>query len=526
MTGKPSRPVRLHPQRRPLPDGRRLAAPPGRRRGRGPLRRLRPRGPINPVAVEAMAEVGIDITAEHPKILTVEAVQRLRRRHHHGLRRHLPVLPRQALRGLGARDPAGQGIDAVRPIRDEIRARIEALLDRAAPRRQATTMDAAPRIVIIIGSGPAGYTAALYAARADLKPLVFEGSQSGGALMTTTEVENFPGFPDGIMGPELMDNMRGAGRDASAPSSSATTSCGRAGRPGQDGAHRATGDYTADAVILAIGSAYRELGVAREDDCPATACPGARPVTASSSATRTSPSSAAATPRWRRRPSSPGSPIGHHRAPPRLAAGQQDHGRRGPEPTRRSTSPGTPRSSRSSASGRSSGAAAARHRHRRRAHPRRHRAVRRDRPRPAQRAVSRAGRPRRRGLRHGPPPSTRTNLARRVRRRRPGRPHLPAGHHRRRHRLRRRPRRRAAWRQCSRASTGPPSSPADTLARHATVTSRASRRSHEQIAGRSGASCQQQEAAAGSLESAAAGVQHCGPSPGAPKKLGESSRTV
>jgi thioredoxin reductase (NADPH) len=121
------------------------------------------------------------------------------------------------------------------------------------------------RKVIIIGSGPAGYTAALYTARADLSPLVFEGAQYGGALMNTTDVENFPGFPQGILGPELMHNVREqAERFGAELVSDDVTSVDLTG-PVKT-VRTLSGEYTADAVILAMGSAYRRLGLAREDE--------------------------------------------------------------------------------------------------------------------------------------------------------------------------------------------------------------------------------------------------------------------
>src|SRR3954465_9757232 len=117
--------------------------------------------------------------------------------------------------------------------------------------------------VIIIGSGPAGYTAAVYAARAQLKPLVFEGTQFGGALMTTTEVENYPGFREGITGPELMDEMREQamrfGADLRMEDVDAVSLTGPVKSV-------TVGDetYRARAVILAMGAAARHLGVPGE----------------------------------------------------------------------------------------------------------------------------------------------------------------------------------------------------------------------------------------------------------------------
>jgi thioredoxin reductase (NADPH) len=120
--------------------------------------------------------------------------------------------------------------------------------------------------VIIVGSGPAGYTAALYTARADLKPLVIEGWAWGGLLQQTTDVENFPGFPSGIMGPELMTQMREqAGRFGARLENDEVTGL-ELSRDG--GLHKVDvgGDiHYARTVILAMGAQHKKLGVAGEE---------------------------------------------------------------------------------------------------------------------------------------------------------------------------------------------------------------------------------------------------------------------
>lgn len=118
--------------------------------------------------------------------------------------------------------------------------------------------------VLIIGSGPAGLTAAIYAARADLSPLMIEGMERGGQLMITTDVENYPGFPDGVMGPDLMEQMRKqAERFGTRIISSDVTSVDFSQRPftvsvGQD-------TYSAESVVISTGASARWLGVEGEE---------------------------------------------------------------------------------------------------------------------------------------------------------------------------------------------------------------------------------------------------------------------
>ncbi len=126
--------------------------------------------------------------------------------------------------------------------------------------------------VIVIGSGSAGLTAALYTARANLKPIVFEGREPGGQLTWTTVVENFPGFPDGVNGPDLMDNMRKQAQKFGADCRyESVTALDLANRPfrvktstdPRDPAAE-TFEYTADALIVSTGASARTLGIDNE----------------------------------------------------------------------------------------------------------------------------------------------------------------------------------------------------------------------------------------------------------------------
>ena len=119
------------------------------------------------------------------------------------------------------------------------------------------------RNIIIIGSGPAGYTAAIYASRAGLAPLMFAGDEGGGQLMTTTDVENYPGFPKGILGPELMVAFREqAVRFGTEVLGESVTKIDFSARPFRVWA--GDREESADAVIIATGASARRLGLASE----------------------------------------------------------------------------------------------------------------------------------------------------------------------------------------------------------------------------------------------------------------------
>lgn len=119
---------------------------------------------------------------------------------------------------------------------------------------------------LIIGSGPAGYTAAIYAARADMKPVVYAGMQPGGQLTITTEVENYPGYPDGVMGPEMMELFRKQAERLGADIRyGMVTSVDFSGKPPYKVIVDETKEILAETVIISTGASAKWLGIPSED---------------------------------------------------------------------------------------------------------------------------------------------------------------------------------------------------------------------------------------------------------------------
>ncbi len=183
----------------------------------------------------------IDVEAEHVRL--EEMVERS------GGRRSVPQI------FIGGEHVGG--FDDLRALEDA--GKLDALLEREVE----TRMESEHRRVVIIGSGPAGYTAALYTARAELAPLLIAGLQFGGQLMLTTDVENYPGFPEGVTGPEMMDLFqKQAERFGAQVLMEDATEVDLSERPFK--IRTAERAYTADAVILATGASAKWLGIDSE----------------------------------------------------------------------------------------------------------------------------------------------------------------------------------------------------------------------------------------------------------------------
>ena len=308
----------------------------------------------------------------------------------------------------------------------------------------------------MIGGGPAGYTAALYAARANLEPLVIEGFNWGGQLMITSDVENYPGYADGIMGPAMMqdfrrqaerfgDDVRDRRRDPRRLLAAPVPGLGRRRRVPRGLRDRRDGR-----------DARASSGSSRSSCSRAAASRTARPATPRSSATRSSSSWAAATRRWRRRSSSRRFAskvyLVHRREEFRASPIMVDRARANEKIELVLNKVVDEVLGRRQGHGRPPGG----HGDRRGEHARGRRALRRDRPRPEHRALPRPARPRAgHRLPRDAPGVDRDERPRRLRGRRRAGPRLSPGRHRRRLGLRGRARRGAvAERAAPRGAVG------------------------------------------------------------------------